>query len=96
MHARYTVILYNHVTWASMAQSSEPVLFTCEVVSSILATRTYLKRVSQLSAKNRGFSPAAPVSFHREVDREGLNKNTCSWESKNDVIKIYNLSKETR
>ena len=67
-----------------MAQSSEPVLFTCEVVSSILATRTYLKRVGQLSAKNRGFSPAAPVSFHREVDGEGLNKNTCSWESKND------------
>ncbi len=32
---------------------------------------THVKRVSQHSAESRGFSPGAPVSSHREVDRVG-------------------------
>ncbi len=30
---------------------------------------THVKRVSQHSAESRGFSPGAPVSSHRKVDR---------------------------
>ncbi len=64
-----------------MAQWSEHSPFTSEVAGSILrenfpnATRsqcsTHVKRVSQHSAESRGFSPGAPVSSHREVDRVG-------------------------
>ena len=64
-----------------MAQWSERLPFTSEIVGSILrenflnVTRTqcstYVKRVSQHSAESRGFSPDAPVSCHREVDRVG-------------------------
>ena len=32
---------------------------------------THVKRVSQHSTESRGFSPGAPVSSHREVDRVG-------------------------
>ena len=32
---------------------------------------THGKRVSQHSAESRGFSPGAPFSSHREVDRVG-------------------------
>ena len=55
--------------------------FTSEVAGSILdgnflnVTRaqcsTHVKRVSQHSDESRGFSPGAPVSSHREVDRVG-------------------------
>ncbi len=55
--------------------------FTSEVAGSILSenflnvTRaqcsTHVKRVSQHSAEGRGFSPGAPVSSHRDVDRVG-------------------------
>ncbi len=64
-----------------MAQWSERSPFTSEVAGSILsgnvlnATRTQcstdVKRVSQHSAESRGFSPGAPVSSHKEVDRVG-------------------------
>ena len=64
-----------------MAQWSERSPFTSEVAGSILSenvlnvTQTqcsaHTKRVSQHSAESRGFSPGAPVSFHREVDRVG-------------------------
>ena len=64
-----------------MAQWSERSPFTSEVAGSILGeiflnvTRaqcsTHVKSVSQHSAGNRGFSPATPVSSHREVDRVG-------------------------
>ncbi len=56
-------------------------LFTSKVAVSILSenvlnvTRTqcsiHMKRVSQHSAESRGFSPGAPVSSHKEVDRVG-------------------------
>ncbi len=32
---------------------------------------THVKRVSQHSAESRGFSPGAPVTSHKEVDRMG-------------------------
>ncbi len=35
------------------------------------ALAIHVKRVSQRSAESRGFSPGAPVSSHREVDRVG-------------------------
>ncbi len=64
-----------------MAQWSERSPFTSEVAGSILTenflnvTRTQcstlVKRVNQHSAESRGFSPGAPVSSHREVDRMG-------------------------
>ncbi len=64
-----------------MAQWSEYSPFTSEVAGSILrenvlnVTRsqcsTHVKRISQHSAESRGFSPGAPVSSHREVDRVG-------------------------
>ena len=64
-----------------MAQWSEHSPFTSEVAGSNLrenflnVTRsqcsTHVKRVSQHSAESRGFSPGAPVSSHREVDRVG-------------------------
>ena len=64
-----------------MAQWSEYSPFTSEVAGSILGenvlnvTRsqcfTHVKRISQHSAESRGFSPGAPVSSHREVDRVG-------------------------
>ena len=66
---------------ASVAQWSERSPFTSQVAGSILSenvlnvTRiqrsTQVKRVSQHSAESRGFSPGAPVSSHREVDRVG-------------------------
>ncbi len=62
-----------------MAQWSEHSPFTSEVAGLILSenvlsvTRTqcstHVKRVSQHSAESRGFSPGAPVSSHRDVDR---------------------------
>ena len=65
----------------SVAQLSVRSPFTSEVAGSILrenflnVTRTqcsiHVKRVSQHSAESRGFSPGAPVSSHREVDRVG-------------------------
>ena len=64
-----------------MAQWSEHSPFTSEVAGSNLrenflnVTRskfsTHVKRVSQHSAESRGFSPGAPVSSHRKVDRVG-------------------------
>ncbi len=64
-----------------MAQWSERSPFTSEAAGPILkenflnVTRTqrftHAKRVSQHSAESRGFSPGAPVSSHREVDRVG-------------------------
>ena len=64
-----------------LAQWSEHSPFTSEVAGSNLrenflnVTRsqcfTHVKRVSQHSAESRGFSPGAPVSSHREVDRVG-------------------------
>ncbi len=72
------VIMFNG---ASVAQWSERSPFTSEVAGSILSenflnvTRdqcsTNAKRVTQHSAESRGFSPGAPVSSHREVDRVG-------------------------
>ncbi len=66
---------------ASVAQWSERSPFTSEVSGSILrenflnVTRTqcslHVKRVSQHFAESRGFSPGAPVSSHKEVDRVG-------------------------
>ncbi len=66
---------------ASVAQWSERSPFTSEVAGLILSenflivTRTqcstHVKRVSQHSTESRGFSPGAPVSSHREVDRVG-------------------------
>ena len=66
---------------ASVAQWSERSPFTFEAAGSILrenflnVTRTqcftHVKRVSQHSAESRGFSPGAPVSSHRKVDRVG-------------------------
>ncbi len=66
---------------ASVAQWSERSPFTYEAAGSILrenflnVTRTqcstHVKRFSQHSAESRGFSPGAPVSSHREVDRVG-------------------------
>ena len=66
---------------ASVAQWSERSPFTSEAAGSILRenflnfTRaqcsTHVKRVSQHSAESRGFSPGAPVSSHKEVDRIG-------------------------
>ena len=60
---------------------SERSPFTSEVAGSILSenflnvTRiqcsTHVKKVSQHSAESRGFSPGAPVSSHKEVDRVG-------------------------
>ena len=41
------------------------------VAGSILMRTTHVKRVGQHAAEIRGFSPGAPVSFHREVDRVG-------------------------
>ncbi len=64
-----------------MAQWSERSPFTSEAAGPILSedflnvTRaqcsTHVKRVSQHSAESHGFSPGAPVSSHREVDRVG-------------------------
>ena len=64
-----------------VAQWSKHSPFTSEVAGSNLrenflnVTRsqcpTHVKRVSQQSAESRGFSPGAPVSSHREVDRVG-------------------------
>ena len=66
---------------SQLSQWSERSPFTSEVAASILSenflnvTRTQcstrMKRVSQHSAESRGFSPGAPVSSHREVDRVG-------------------------
>ena len=64
---------------ALVAQWSERSPFTSEIAGPILrenflnVTRTQcdVKRVSQHSAESRGFSPGAPVSSHREVDRVG-------------------------
>ncbi len=66
-----------------MAQWSERSPLTSEPAGPILsenvpnATRTqcstHVKRVSQHSAESRGFSPGAPVSSHKEVDRVGTN-----------------------
>ncbi len=66
---------------ASVAQWSELSPFTSEVAGLILrenflnVTRAqcfiHVKRVSQHSAESRGFSPGAPVSSYREVDRVG-------------------------
>ena len=64
-----------------MAQWSERSPFTSEVAGPILSENvpnvartqcsTHVKRVSQHSAESREFSPGAPVSSHREVDRVG-------------------------
>ena len=66
---------------ASVAQWLGRSPFTSEVAGAILSENvlnvtqtqcsTHVKRVSQHSAENRGFSPGAPVSSHREVDRVG-------------------------
>ncbi len=65
---------------ATVAQWSERSPFTSEVagilsenVLNVTRTQcpTYVKRVSQHSAESRGFSPGAPVSSHREVERVG-------------------------
>ena len=53
-----------------MAQWSEQAPFTSEIVGLILATNSCEKSQSTLS-ESRGFSPGAPVSSHREVDRVG-------------------------
>ncbi len=55
--------------------------FTSEVAGSILSENflnvartqcsTHVKSVRQHSGESRGFSPATPVSSHREVDRAG-------------------------
>ena len=65
--------------FSSVAQWSEYSPFTSEAVGPILrenflnVTRTqcstHMKRVSQHFAEIRGFSPGAPFSSHREVDR---------------------------
>ena len=64
-----------------MAQWSERSPFISEFAGLILSeyvlnvTRTqcstHVKRVSHHSAESRGFSPGAPVSSHRDVDRVG-------------------------
>ena len=69
------------VVGVSVAQWSERSPLTSEVAGSILSenflnvTRTqcstHVKRVSQHSTESRGFSPGAPVSSHREIDRVG-------------------------
>ncbi len=69
-------------TGTSVAQWSEHSPFISEVAGSILSenvlnvTRTqcsiHVKRVSQCSAENRGFSPGAPVSSNREGWQGGL------------------------
>ena len=69
------------INGASVAQWSERSPFTSEAAGSILSenflnvTRTqcftHVKRASQHSAESRGFSPGAPVSSHRKVDRVG-------------------------
>ena len=68
---------------SQLSQWSERSPFTSEVTASnsilsekvLNVTRTLcstrMKRVSQHSAESRGFSPGAPVSSHREVDRVG-------------------------
>ena len=83
-----------------MAQWSERSPFTSEVAGSILSenflnvTRTqrstHVKRVSQHSAESRGFSPGAPVSSHREVDRVGW-LNTVRKVKTSIVVKIASL-----
>ena len=55
-----------------MAQWSEQPAFTPEIVGPILSLPTHVKRVSQHSAENRGFSLDALVSSHRESCRGGL------------------------
>ena len=54
-----------------MAQSSEQAPFASEFMGLILTTdsceRTRVKRLSQLSAESRGFSPGAPVSSHNFI-----------------------------
>ncbi len=69
-----------------MAQWSERSPFSSEAAGPILrenvlnVTRTqcstHVKRVSQHSAESRGFSPGAPVSSHRKVDRVGQDKHS--------------------
>ncbi len=64
-----------------MALWSERSPFTSEVAGSIFSVNvfnvtrtqcsTHAKRVSQHSAESRRFSPGAPVSSHKEVDRVG-------------------------
>jgi hypothetical protein len=54
-----------------MAQSSKQAPFTSEIVGSILAIPTHVKRVSQRSAESRGFSPGAPFPPTGKVDRVG-------------------------
>ena len=69
------------VVCSTVAQWSARSPFTSEVAGSILSenflnvTRIqcsiHVKRVSQHSAGSRVFSPGAPVSSHREVDKVG-------------------------
>ena len=49
-----------------MAQSSGQAPFTSEIVGSNLGldSPVQVRRVSQRSAKSRGFSPGTPVSSH--------------------------------
>jgi hypothetical protein len=68
---------------------SERSPFTYEVVGSILSetllnvTRIqcsiHVKRVSQHSAERRKFSPGAPVSSHRKVDRAWVRTILDVW-----------------
>ena len=77
----YRDVKHSQSYGASVAQWSERSPFTSEVAGSILrenflnVTRTqcftHVKRVSQHSAESRGFSPGAPVSSLRKVDRVG-------------------------
>jgi hypothetical protein len=57
---------------ASVTQLSEQAPFTSVFVGLILATDSYVKRVSQRSAESRGFSSGAPVSSHRGSWKGGL------------------------
>ena len=69
-----------------VVQWSERSPFTSKVAGSIPSENvlnvtptqcfTHVKRVSQHSAESHGFSPGAPVSSHREVDRV-VRINTC-------------------
>ena len=54
-----------------------------------------MKRVSQHSAESRGFSPGAPVSSHKEVDRVGTNtdRKVKSQLSQKYTPKNYHLFK---
>lgn len=39
----------------------------------------HVKRISQRSAKSRGFSPGTPVSYHRKRLQGGLGQNSQSF-----------------